>query len=211
MNVTKTITTIAIASFLLFSSSALFAQGTATNPSTAHTLIFGPPHEVQIGSLTDPMPIDLDPNGGPWRKAISTAPGVSMLPGDILTVHETIENVGTEPWTDWHEDVLPAWSGGAPGMWISAELLINGIPAAATITGLGTTSLNFDPIVPSVQPGDVLEIWKDFQYTQAVESLNGQAVLEILEYPTPEPASAALLGLGAWVLLPRRRTSRVEA
>ena len=90
-------------------SQVVFAQGTATAPSTAHT-IDSSTDIVWIGGPNDPtngpapQPIDLDPSGGPWRKTINAGSG--GYAAEVIQMRETILNVGTEPWTDWHEQLF---------------------------------------------------------------------------------------------------------
>lgn len=89
-----------------------------------------------MGGPNDPIsgpgaqPIDLDPSGAPWRKAISA--GVGGYGGDPIRIRETIQNIGTEPWTDWHE--IDANIGSHPMFWNSvSDVRINGTSISYTI------------------------------------------------------------------------------
>jgi hypothetical protein len=197
------IAAIALATWLVTGPQVL-AQGTATGPVTAHD-ISGPPYEVFIGDLGAPIPIDLDPNGPPWTKEIFVPVGVTVPPGSILTVHETIINVGTEDWWDWHEHIAPDPFGSVPGLWNDPpKLMVDGNPITFDFMGTGTPDLWMDNFSDPVRPGDILEVWKDIRLLQLGSDPTVPALV-IHEYPTPEPASMALLGAGGLFLLVRRR------
>ena len=190
----------------------IYAQGTASGPNTSHLVDPNSPNDIWIGGINDPIygpspyPIDLDPTGLPWTKDVLETPG-TVVSGTI-TIYETIQNVGTEPWTDWHEI---AFSGGTlGGVWNSVlDLRVNGssITYTATITGGGST-LTLDNFSQPVLPGDVFEIDKTLTLT-GTSAGTGGLLFRIAEYPTtniPEPGSASLLcsALGCACLMVRR-------
>ena len=188
---------------LLVTAGPLLAQGTATSPSTVHVpysdgnLYVGGPNDLINGPA--PYPIDLDITGGPWRKQMKTDPLAGGGFGGKLI--ETIQNVGTEPWYDWHETFI---GGGIGGAWLGMNsVLVNGNPITfnTTITGSDLTIDNFSQ---PVMPGDVLTLDKALVTTANVIGPD-QVLFTVLEYPTPEPASAALLALGASACLLRKR------
>ncbi len=192
---------LALALFTMCSSA--FAQGTATGPFTLHTIDPGP--IVLIGDPVNPIPIDLDPNGPPWLKSITDPNFVVNDPaGELLSMVETIQNVGTEPWLDWHEHILPNAVGVTSSTWFSVKLSINGSLIGFTPTGLGTADLWLDNFSQQVLPGDILLIEKEVVVFPVPAPGTGP-ILRIQEYPTPEPASAALLGLGSLLVLGRRK------
>jgi hypothetical protein len=182
--------------------SVAFGQGTATGPFSSH-VITGTFVEIDAGGGV-PFPIDLDPGGLPWTKDIIDPFG-TFLPGGVLTIRETIVNVGNEPWFDWHEHILPDAVGAIPGVWTSVNLLINGGPIAFLPTGLGTADLWLDNFSQPVLPGDILTVNKEVQVFASTGGVPGAPLLTIEEYPTPEPASAALLSLGSLLVLGRRK------
>lgn len=199
---------------LMLLSSSIFAQGTATSPSTAH--IIDPSSNIAwIGGPNDtingpgPIPIDLDASGGPWRKAISAGP-VSGYGGGGLFFRETIQNVGTEPWTDWHEINLN--NGSHSASWGSVtDMRINGtsITFNTTISGSGTV-LDLDTFSQPVLPGDVLEIDKQLGPMTAQFVGPNTLVTSLLEFPTtnvPEPSTMLLSLLGGIGLSALRRGS----
>jgi hypothetical protein len=178
------------------------AQGTANAPSTNH--IVGPGPSVFIGNANNPIPIDLDPLGQPWTKTI-TDPNMLLWPnGGGLTLNETMINVGTEPWYDWHEQIAPDIFGNVPAVWQFVFMTINGNPVGFTLNGMGTPNLDIYNFSQPVLPGDVLNIRKFVNVLPANAAIPPQPLV-IHEYPTPEPASAALIGLGATTLVFRRR------
>jgi len=185
---------------LMMMCNSAFAQGTATGPITSHIVDPGP--IVVIGDLTSPIPIDLDPFGQPWTKNISD-PNGNIISGGPLVLDETIINVGNEPWLDWHEHILPDATGIVPGIWTLVDLTINGNPITFNAVGLNTPDLWLDTFSQPVLPGDVLNIRK------IIDATPGPALLQmtIQEYPTPEPASAALMGMGSLLVMARRRTA----
>jgi hypothetical protein len=189
------ITVISLCITLMLTTAAL-AQGTAAGPSTAH--IAEPGGVAYAGGVFDPIngpgpyPIDLDPAGLPWRKTINVDPTSNFIGSGSFTMIETVQNVGNEPWYDWHEDVF---SGALGVAWNSVmSVTVNGNPIVfnQTITGI---NLTIDSFSQPVLPGDVMVIEKDLITTVNVVG-PGQTLFQILEYPTPEPGSAALMTLG---------------
>jgi len=204
LSITKFILTPILTLVLLATCNTAWAQGTASGPATGHIVDPGP--IVVIGDPTNPFPIDLDPNGAPWFKSIDDPNGVIVVPG-LLEMKETIINVGTEPWFDWHEHILAPPAGLPQSNWFGVGMLLNGIPLGFTPTGLGTPNLWLDNFSLPVLPGDVLEITKLVEVDPSTAA-SGGPLLRIQEYPTPEPASAALLGIGSVVLLGKRRLGK---
>jgi len=196
----KNILTPILAIALFTTCNTALAQGTATGPITSHIVDPGP--IVLIGDPTNPIPIDLDPFGQPWTKNISDSNG-NIISGGPLSLDETIINVGNEPWFDWHEHILPDATGAVPGKWITVTMAINGSSILFNAVGLGTSDLWLDTFSQPVLPGDVLNIRKVIDVTPGPALVQ----LSIQEYPTPEPASAALIGLGALGLLGKRRSA----
>ncbi|MEN1680232.1 MAG: hypothetical protein AAGJ46_11625 [Planctomycetota bacterium] len=186
------------------------AQGTANAPSTVHVIDsssgvvwIGGPNDPINGP--DPQPIDLDPTGLPWRKAISTGPGSNdVFGGGTLLLSETILNVGDEPWTDWHE--IDAQIGSHGTVWGAVlDVRVNGtsITYSEVVTPTTIDLFNFSQLV---MPGDVLEI--DKTLVALTENFVGPntTVASILQYPTiPEPTTAVLAILPAIGLAMRRR------
>lgn len=172
------------------------AQGTASGPTTFHDVTPGP--FVSVG----PQGIDLDANGPPWTKYIFDDDG-NLNRSSTLSIRERIINIGNEPWHDWHEHIIPGPTG-AFGRWTEVQLLINGAPILFNTGGIGTADLTLDGFSQSVLPGDTLTINKSLRITDYVQTPGAPVVL-IQEYPTPEPASLGLIGLGSLVLLKRRK------
>ncbi|MEZ6190498.1 MAG: PEP-CTERM sorting domain-containing protein [Phycisphaerales bacterium] len=189
-----------IALTLLLTSSVAMAQGTASGPFTIHVVDPGP--VVNIGSLINPFPIDLDPVGPPWFKNVGD-PNFLVTGASDLAFNETIINVGTEPWYDWHELILSPPVGMPQSNWLTVKVLVNGTPIGFSSTGLGTPALDLFGFSQPVLPGDILQIQKTVEVFSTA-GFSG-AFLRIQEYPTPEPASLALLSLGSLAVLRRRK------
>jgi hypothetical protein len=186
----KTFLSFVVATVVALLQTATFAQGTSTGPFTVDIVQPGP--VVFIGNAANPIPIDLDPNGPPWLKSIMDPQNIVQGPA-ILDLVETILNVGTEPWTDWHEILLPPPVGVVPSTWANVVgLSINNNPIGFTATGLGTQILDLDNFSQPVLPGDVFQIHKQVQVFGSLTGVGGE-LLRILEYPTTVPEPSALL------------------
>ncbi len=181
------------------------AQGTASGPSTVHQAdntgiaYAGGPNDTINGPA--PYPIDLDPTGPPWRKSIVSDPLTGFIGTGSFTMIETVQNVGTEPWFDWHEDLFSGDLGvGWDGV---TSVTVNGLPITFNETIIGN-SLWIDTFSQPVLPGDVFVIEKDLITTANVVG-PAKPLFEVLEFPTPEPGSAALMGAGSLLVIRRMR------
>ncbi len=203
--VSKTTVRALFASILwaLIATTPIMAQGTASGPTTQH--LFNPAsNEVWVGGPNDtvngpaPFPIDLDLNGLPWTKEITSS---GTFVGGGMTLHETILNAGTEPWWDWHEQVTGAAIGAGWNTVLSVK--VNGLPITFN-TSISGIDLTLDGFSQPVLPGDVFEITKNLITTENVVA-SGQLLVTVTEYPTPEPASLTVMGLGILVMCRRQR------
>lgn len=201
-----TYTTLLILFATLAFTTAAMAQGTASGPSTVHiadnsgVAYAGGPLDLVNGPA--PYPIDLDASGPPWRKAIKSDPLTGYIGTGSFTMIETVQNVGTEPWYDWHELLLN--SGGLGVVWDTVtQITVNGVPITFNETIVGN-DLTVDGFSQPVLPGDIFVIQKDLITTSNIVAPD-QTMFQMLEYPTPEPASAAVIGVGSMVLLAKRR------
>lgn len=188
---------------LLVAYSGADAQGVSTPLFTIHNVSPGP--TVFIGTPTNPVPVDLDPVGPPWNKSIGD-PNQNVVGVATIDIIETLVNIGTESWTDWHEFMLPPPVGLVPPHWTNVVgLTVNGNPISFTATGLGTGSLDLFNFSQSVLPGDIFGIHKKAQVDGSIVA-NG-AFLRIQQYPTtvPEPTSLALFAMGALMYARMRR------
>jgi hypothetical protein len=183
-------------------SSATFAQGVSTPLNTNHVVVPGP--LVEIGNAANPIPVDWDGAGPRWHKNIGDPNNVVMGVSNVDFI-ETLVNVGTESWTDWHEVWLPPPVGLVPPHWTNVVgLSINGNPITFTATGLLTDTLNLFNFSQSVLPGDIFRIHK--QALVDGGSIQNGAFLRLQEYPTvPEPATLALVALSVLAVAGMRR------
>jgi hypothetical protein len=188
---------------LFAANSVTYAQGVSTPTNTNHFAVPGP--LVEIGNAANPIPVDLDPLGGPWFKNISDPNNVVMGVANVDFV-ETLINIGPEPWTDWHEIWLPPPVGLTAPKWTNVVgLSINGNPITYTATGLGTDTLNLFNFSQPVLTGDIFEIHKQADVDGG--SIQNGAFLRLLEYPTtvPEPATLALVAMSSLLVAGMRR------
>jgi hypothetical protein len=187
---------------VLVTNCGLYAQGVSTPLFTIHNVDPGP--VVYIGNASNPVPVDLDPLGPPWNKSIGDTNN-NVMGVATIDIVETLVNVGTEYWTDWHEFMLPPPVGLTPPIWTNVVgLTVNGNPISFTATGLGTGTLDLFNFSQLVFPGDIFGIHKQALVDGTIVQ-NG-AFLRIQQYPTtPEPASLALIVVGGLVVAGVRR------
>jgi hypothetical protein len=179
------------------------AQGVSTPLFTIHNVSPGP--TVFIGNSAGPIPVDLDPTGPAWNKSIGD-PNQNVVGIATIDIVETLINVGTEPWTDWHEIMLPPPVGLVPPVWTSVvSLTVNGNPIGYTATGIGTGTLDLFNFSQPVLPGEIFGIHKKALVDGSIVA-NG-AFLRIQEYPTtvPEPTCLALLAISGFAIAQIRR------
>ncbi len=156
----------------------------------------------QYGVVRDPngpkwIKILADPNGGPFTAA----------PGQTFTVTESLFIAPELDWADWHEDILtPGWEWVDPIVFLAngsspANLAV--INMSGDPTHGGSVWFYFDPL----PPGTKIDIRKKLQYVGGADGTAFFGKVEIAQYPTPEPATLAMLGLGSAVLWRRHRRS----
>ena len=208
------VTMVLVAASLLFVAGPVAGQGVGNLGSLPTSFQTGtPPNGWTVISTAGPIPVVLDPLGPVWGKSFTGPNGSNFLypptspSNPALPVTEVLQVAGTIPWTDWHEDVIGIDASGAIDLgWTwgaNPTILVGGLPAPGlSITGAGTSSLSF--FFNSLAPGTVVDIRKDLVYTgPAGAAFIG--TLAIHEYPTPEPASLALLAIGSLLAFRRFR------
>ena len=171
---------------------------------------------VNVDNNGEPIPIWLDPDGGPWLKQIEVHSPNGFGPGQRVSVWERIHIVPPPtglpllPITDWHEEVhAPNWT------WAGGHLKIHNSNTTWTGKLGGPQGMNtniwfeFPPHMPL--PTAPIDLWihKYLQYNGPQTSTT-VALIEVWEYPTtvPEPASWMLAVLGASSLVAVYRCRR---
>jgi hypothetical protein len=189
-------------------------------------------HPEQGGLFIINEDVALDIASGPWIKELRNGDNPHSS-GQGVPIIETFHNVGNLPWTDWHERIITRTSiqqpDDAPGFVFAENSVVleadygNGFvplsqgvdyqlvtePYAGPAFGGNfphwvAIDIFFEPHA-AIQPGDSLIIGK--QIHEVFGDANIWEPLEIVQieqYPTPEPTSLALCALGA-ALMPRRR------
>lgn len=161
-----------------------------------------------VGSESEPIPVIIDPEAGPWGKALiipesQTAP----FQGGPLTEYLVVEGF---PWEDWHEEILVegfVWSPNATiNYWDPQSQSYQPLPGLSTqLDQTGQVIwFDFDP----VPVGTPIVIEKFIQLPQGQSLPPDTAFIPLAEYPTPEPASLGILAGGAVMMLRRRRRHR---
>lgn len=172
----------------------------ATNTPADGWLVIG----TDASGAPTPIPVSLNPNGPVWSKTFTGPNGGSFFyPAGALPlpVSEVLLVAPTEPWYDWHEDVLdPNW------VWLNPAVFVNNVQIFPTFAGIGTSNLSMY-FNPALNVGDLVIIRKELAYT-GLPGTTFIGTLPIHQYPTPEPASMVLLGLGSMLMLKRRNRIR---
>jgi hypothetical protein len=220
MKVQQSFVSVCVAIIAVFAlSGPALAQGVGNLGSLPTSFQTGtPPNGWTVINTNGPIPVVLDPTGPVWSKNFTGPNGGNFFypptsaTNPPLPVSELLVVAGTNPWTDWHEDVMGIDASGAPNpgwTWANPAVLVNGLPAPGlTVTGVGTNSLSF--FFNPVAPGSVINIRKDLVYT-GLPGATFIGTLAVHEWPTgvPEPGTLAILGMGAaFAVRHRRRAGR---
>lgn len=161
---------------------------------------------VDSGIATNPwVPVQISPTGPQWVKTFTAPNGqpFTAVPGQTFTLQELLVIAPTQSWTDWHEHILtPGWDWVAPTVFMANFATPPGMTTVhtpGTMTTGGALDFYFNPLVP----GTLLDIRKTLMYV-GQPGVVFTGTLQIAEYPTPEPATLAMLGLGGLAALKRR-------
>jgi hypothetical protein len=200
-----------VAAFSLVAAQIALAQGVGNPGSLPTQFQTGTPaNGWLVDSTAGAIPVILDPLGPAWGKSFTGPNGgpfsYNPFAGPLPVTELLVVAPNSPSWTDWHEEVLDP-SGQTTWSWANPTMLVNGLPAPGLTTSLSGNSVSFffNPIFP----GDTVTIRKDLVLNNPNPGQLFTGTLAIHEFPTPEPASMALLGLGSAFML--RRRSRTTA
>jgi len=151
------------------------------------------------GGNTSPMYVWIDPAAGAWEKTLNL-PVTTVPARPMLSEHLQVKG---SAWSDWHEEIVtPGWK------WEEAVIYLeDGSGGVITPPGLTTTislngkviSFEFDPV--PVGSNFQIEKWLIFE----AGDFPTESAIVVREYPTPEPASLAILSAGGVLLILCRR------
>lgn len=193
---------------------AVLGQGVGGNSptDTSHVLtsifsgddFFPPSWRTIIGTMIDPISVELDPAGPAWVKHLQTQDMAPINPiSGIIVAHEYLMVGGSRPWTGLHMEIntdgfiwFPYSTFPDPSPMF--KMLADGLPVPFTIQLDGG---KLDVSFPPLTPGTTVTIEQKFAWWIQDTPFTGS--IEMREYPVPEPAS--LVGLGLLFLISQRR------
>jgi hypothetical protein len=196
---------------------AILASG-GGGPSTTTTY-----NGDRLDGFTIQEDVARDSGAGPWQTELvntGAGPGNMLASGVPAAIDETFNNVGSVPWTGWHDGVLstttvdndPDYPGflfrnGSLNVYHNGALLAEGsdyVLTAELVTGQLSTDGDWDALTiffnsgTLIQPGDSLRITKDiFEVFGDGNTWQVGEAAVLAQYPTvPEPASVSLALVG---------------
>lgn len=198
--------------FMFLGASASLAWGQGVNPDTSptntnHTLLpyAGIPEppvtwRTVIGTSAEPIGVELSPTGPAWQSLFHTNTDAPIPAGSYVAIREHLTVGGTTPWSGWHVELSdPGFALVRSGWTAPLIAFANGTFVPANITLASASGL--DATFPSLAPGTAVDfdvyIWRTSSNPLA-------SSFSMSQYPTPEPATLALITLAGVVFVRRR-------
>ena len=160
---------------------------------------WGSPNGFDSPPFGNPEPVGGHSGSNAWGTIIGGAHNPSVV-SELVQIFDLTNSVGTElSWWEWADSGSNAFD--------TAEVIINGDDANPVYLSDGGPTLDWREVVIDLSAFDgqaAVEVNYRFSATGVVERV-GWYIDDVTITSVPEPASAAILSIGAIALMARRR------